>query len=478
MKMPLSSMRRRLSANTTASHILACSAKFGVPVSNARSRNYILRCFANLYVGDGDGDKGADYHEKPGPLAPLETRWRLYQSCTGDGKLKYGVNEPPKYVLLDDRAAYEVFNSDVPGNKRTEWWSHDFASPGFKIRARRPHRGRGAVGDVDAEGDDKYHFGRTGTKNEKYYFTGEKNYNPVIYRSAHSAPSEPTKHNASSTPVSSKSAKPKRLGHNQHTRKDQLVKYGAPHQGTTYRNYRPRINAFLHRDPSPELPFDKAKLYGRAPHHAPPDPILAGKALESVTRHSRETSVGLELEEGEEEGMWMQQDDGRPKKRRKFYPAAPMPGAEIAMQTGKEKEGDEIEDDELFPTRAKSPDIGMEFLRDVSDDEGEHGEEDDVDTPKLVRKKLPQQLSYFDRMAAQQEQADDEEAEIAEEVEGSTTIKQDSGSYASQLERALEEARKTIKKQENDIDELQEELTMARDRITELEEDMAASREV
>lgn len=32
-----------------------------------------------LDLGDGDGDKAVDYFESPGPPAPLEERWRLYQ---------------------------------------------------------------------------------------------------------------------------------------------------------------------------------------------------------------------------------------------------------------------------------------------------------------------------------------------------------------------------------------------------------------
>jgi hypothetical protein len=32
--------------------------------------------------GDGDGDKAADYYDKPGAIAPLEKRWRFYQVCS------------------------------------------------------------------------------------------------------------------------------------------------------------------------------------------------------------------------------------------------------------------------------------------------------------------------------------------------------------------------------------------------------------
>lgn len=94
---------------------------------------------------------------------------------------------PPKWVILDDRAAYEVFTSDIPRANIVKLWSHDFGGAG-KIRARRPHRGRGAIGDPDAAGDDKYHFVKVGTKNDKYFFTGEKDYKPIIYRFTAPAP--------------------------------------------------------------------------------------------------------------------------------------------------------------------------------------------------------------------------------------------------------------------------------------------------
>ena len=153
------------------------------------------------------------------------------------GPIRRDVNEPPKYVVLDDRACYEVQISDMHRKTLAESYTYDFASAG-KIRARRPHRGRGAIGDPDAPGDEKYLFGKTGVKEDRYYFTGEKDYRPIVYRSQGGDLIEPGKTKPSAL------AKPtpfRKLLHNQHTRKELLVKNGAQ----SYSKSRPRAEPGL-----------------------------------------------------------------------------------------------------------------------------------------------------------------------------------------------------------------------------------------
>lgn len=156
-----------------------------------------------------------------------------------------GKNEPPKYVILDDRAAREVLASDFPRTHITRFWPHDFGGNG-SIRARRPHRGRGAIapdGGLEAKGRDRFAFAMIANKKdgERYYFTGEAGYNPVIWSSEDyrlmigvfkpeikKLPTPPPKNQL----------KWNQHGHNQFTPKDQLVKFGAPRKGISYLRYK------------------------------------------------------------------------------------------------------------------------------------------------------------------------------------------------------------------------------------------------
>ena len=161
---------------------------------------------------------------------------------SGTGPVHASKNEPPKYVILDDRAAQEVLASDIPRAHWTKYWSHDFAGKGA-IRARRPNRGGGAIGDLEASGKDRFYHAQIANKKdgERYYFTGEKGYNPSIWSSEDwnlmigvfkpeikKLPSPPKKD----------LLKWNQHGHNQFTPKDQLVKYGAPRKGTSFRRYK------------------------------------------------------------------------------------------------------------------------------------------------------------------------------------------------------------------------------------------------
>ena len=168
--------------------------------------------------------------------------------------MENNVNEPPKYVILDDRSAYECFASKIPRQYLKQYWNHDFGGTGV-VRARRSHRGRGSVGDKDAKGDDKYNFTRLGKGGgDKYHFTGEKEYTPIIYRTSDVklsiAAFKPAKRGLPSAPPK-KELPSNKHGHNQFTPKDQMVKYGAAHKGSSHLRYRPRVNTFLPRDKSP-----------------------------------------------------------------------------------------------------------------------------------------------------------------------------------------------------------------------------------
>ncbi|KAK5130734.1 hypothetical protein LTR08_001721 [Meristemomyces frigidus] len=364
-------------------------------------------------TGDGDGEQGADYYERPGKLPPVEKRWRLYQ--VKGGSMVNKTNTPPKYVILDDRAAYEVYSSNIPRTQTVKFWSHDFGGAG-KLRSRRPHRGRGAVGDPDAEGDEKYHFAKVGVRDERYYFTGEKNYKTIIYRTADEAvetvsESAPSKRKATSPPSDDRDLR--KHGHNQYTPREELVKYGAPTEAKGRGRYRARINPFLRRSPSPDWAKDRSKLYG---------------GFDNLARTGRYGSVGASVEASNEGMTTMTRSNIRP----------------ISL-------GNDTNPNDSPP---------LDDWANVSDSEGTP-RGDAAEKPR--RKKLAQSMSYMERMAAGEAQTD-----TTPRAHGELII--DSGSYASKLERQLVEA-------DEKNGRLMDELGQARERIEQLEGEVAGLRE-
>ncbi|OQO11120.1 hypothetical protein B0A48_05375 [Cryoendolithus antarcticus] len=190
--------------------------------------------------GDPDGVLEMDYFERPPPLPPVSERWRLYQS-TPAKPYKHRISEPPKNVLLDDRALYEVLTSNIPKLVAAREWSHDLSGPG-KLRVRRVHRGRSALPDEIGEIPCIDFGGRVG----KYVFYGEKDYDEVRYHelSPESIPEPPA-------PVRDNTPKNTNKGHNQFTPVDQLVRFGAPSKSETRGKYKQRVNTFLRRSASP-----------------------------------------------------------------------------------------------------------------------------------------------------------------------------------------------------------------------------------
>ncbi|KAF2154035.1 hypothetical protein K461DRAFT_277102 [Myriangium duriaei CBS 260.36] len=87
--------------------------------------------------GDGDGQP------KMGTARDQSTNsWRFFQSPIDDSLKK---NLPPKYVMLDDKAAHEVFQSKFwPRRKRCKYWGLDFVAGSGTLFTGRPNRGRPA----------------------------------------------------------------------------------------------------------------------------------------------------------------------------------------------------------------------------------------------------------------------------------------------------------------------------------------------
>ncbi|KAI7284917.1 hypothetical protein KC345_g2015 [Hortaea werneckii] len=410
--------------------------------------------------GDGDGVADTDYYDKPGQR-PLHQRWRFYQLKTGKGPISFKNNMPPKYVILDDRAAHEVLASDIPRASIVRFWSHDFGGPG-RIRARPPHRGRSAISNPNATGDEKYFSTEVGMRGEKYYFTGEKNYTPIAYQTP---PANETNEPQASkrkavSPPPEEPKDPRKHGHNQYTPKDQLVKYGAPSQAKGRKRYRERINTFLRRSPSPEWAKDRAKLYGgvgaqsRGFTASLEKNARQGQAAQKYdTQSDVTTSVprGLFIEDDEE--MRESEDD--------MTSAAE---ASEAVTSGRQpiEPGNNRTPGAASHTRNPSVDAAVsenDIPTTHQDHERRHG-------------KKRQAKSFLERMAAEEDdENDDEEEETPFQRRCTEPTSLDTGTYASQLEVQLMEANAKVKTLTEDLDQ-------AYDRIDELENEVMRLREM
>ncbi|KAK4542999.1 hypothetical protein LTR36_005997 [Oleoguttula mirabilis] len=418
--------------------------------------------------GDGDGKPGADYYERPGQLPPVSQRWRFYQIKTGDGPMQNKVNMPPKHVILDDRAAYEVLVSDIPKATTVKVWSHDFGGTG-KLRARRPHRGRGAIRDPDAEGDERFQTAQVGVKNDRYYFGGEKDYKPIIYRvpaaepEASTTPVEQSKKRKATSPAPDEPPNLRKHGHNQYTPKEELVRFGAPSQAKGRDRYRARINTFLRRSPTPPFSKDRSKLYGGIGGLAHADATAAGayaaagasRALQDVTG----TAMPEQVNE-REESMWVDQDEDEEEvpavDANESGPCSASSQAAYFKTRPIELADDTSSDASPFArliTEVRTSEPGANDPADTTE----------ADVHKPQRMKLPQPMSFMERMAAPGEGSADTSPNAREKA----TV--DSGSYASQLERELVEANERV-------ESLTRAFGRAQGRIQELEGEVAALR--
>ncbi|KAI7221332.1 hypothetical protein KC333_g1801 [Hortaea werneckii] len=398
--------------------------------------------------GDGDGAADTDYYDKPGQR-PLHQRWRLYQLKTGKGPITFKNNMPPKYVILDDRAAHEVLTSDIPRATIVRFWSHDFGGPG-RIRARRPHRGRSAISDSNATGDERYFSTKVGMRGEKYYFTGEKNFTPIAYQIApREEVIEPqsSKRKAASPPTD-EPKDPRKHGHNQYTPKEQLVKYGAPSQARGRKRYRERINTFLRRSPSPEWAKDRAKLYGGAGARARAfeDNARQAPAAQKYAMQSEVTSSGAQ-------GLFLEDDEE-------------MHDVEDDETSDAEASNAMTWDDQPIEPGNNEASGALSHARDPSVDATVSASETSTTQQDQERRrgKKRQVRSFLERMAAEEDDdVEEEEQEFPRRRAVPTSL--DTGTYASQLEVQLMEANAKVKTLTEDLDQ-------AHDRIEELENEV------
>ncbi|KAI7533581.1 hypothetical protein KC331_g12992 [Hortaea werneckii] len=403
--------------------------------------------------GDGDGAADTDYYDKPGQR-PLHQRWRFYQLKTGKGPIAFKNNMPPKYVILDDRAAHEVLTSDIPRATIVRFWSHDFGGPG-RIRARRPHRGRSAISNPNATGDEKYFSTEVGMRGEKYYFTGEKNFTPIAYQTP---PSEEVLEPQSSkrkaaSPLADEPKDPRKHGHNQYTPKEQLVKYGAPSQAKGRKRYRERINTFLRRSPSPDWAKDRAKLYGggSARARAFEDNARQAPAAQKYDMQSEVTSSGAQ-------GLFLEDDEE-------------MRDVEDDETSDAEASDAMTWDDQPVEPGNNEASGALSHARDPPVDATVSASETSTTQQDQERRrgKKRQPRSFLERMATEgDDDGEEEEQEFPRRRAVPTSL--DTGTYASQLEVQLMEANAKVKT-------LTEDLDRAYDRIEELENEVERLRD-
>jgi hypothetical protein len=216
------------------------------------------------------------------------------------GPFKFRIQEPPSNVILDDRAVHEILQSNIPRAQLPKRWSHDFSGLSA-VRHRRTHRGRPSYKNINAITEvDRYHsFKPSGKTVPPYLFSGEKDFTPVLYSELPEVEETPQ-------PPDSPE-KPKQ--HNQYTAPDQLVRNGAQSASLTKGKYRPRVNTFLRRSPSPPWVKDRKKLFGgvgigrtapTAQRDVPPVPSF------DFSFAAAPAPVGLPQEQ---ESMWVGQDE-------------------------------------------------------------------------------------------------------------------------------------------------------------------------
>ena len=209
------------------------------------------------------------------------------------------------------------------------------------------------------------------------------------------------------------------------------MKYGAAPSGKNHQRYRPRLNAFLRRDPEPELSWDKGRLFGQEPNHPTQDMFMGGVGSQSVTGD-------IELAH-EEEGLWVEQD-GRKDDRRMIMDDFGPVGSEHG---GSKAEHDNDSDMEMpFPRRQSAK------LAGISEAPAEDAE------PSEPRRKKLRQDNFLGNMFADHDPADSVTA-VNAPTTGPMMMHFDSGSYAYQLEQELAEAKQTIQGQETKIAELE-----------------------
>lgn len=214
--------------------------------------------------GDVDGLQNG---EIPHTLNHIE-RFRFFQHDIGP--IVREDNSPPRHVILDDKACYDILQSEAyTARERGKYWIHDFATGG-NVRIGRVNRGRAALASIvdggelinrgDVTGPQEVGWAVMGDKKngKKYYFTGERNgYRGVRFGESEvisSPESESQQEEESAVVEIDDQPEDNGLGKgkaNPFPREELDLLNNPPRR---HRHQRPKLNPFLHATPSPPWP--------------------------------------------------------------------------------------------------------------------------------------------------------------------------------------------------------------------------------
>jgi hypothetical protein len=348
------------------------------------------------------------------------------------GPFKFRIHEPPSNVILDDCAVHEILQSNIPRAQLPKRWSHDFSGLSA-VRHRRTHRGRPAYKNEEASTEvDKYHsFKPSGKTVPPYLFCGEKDFTPVFYSALPEVEETPQ--------IPDSPEKPKQ--HNQYTDPSELVRNGAQSASLTKGKYRPRVNTFLRRSPSPPWVKDRKRLFGgvgigrtapTAQRDAPPVPSF------DFSFAAAPAPVGLPEEQ---ESMWVDEDpdvnmdidDGN----EEFLPSIFDSHAASQAAGGALRDPDSLGEDLTAPQPSRRPAPASHFF---------------------AQPRVPKEMGYIERLAAglTEEEAKAATAEFSDVNYGATGAN-DQGRVAL-LESELQVTRDALSAKDQEIADLKSEL--------------------
>ena len=336
-------------------------------------------------------------------------------------------------MILDDRAAYEILQSNIPRAQLMKRWSHDFSGQA-SVRHRRSHRGRPAYKDEQATSEnDKYHsFKPTAKAAASYFFTGENNYKPVFYHDLPAAPAEtPEPDDEDDSP-----AKPKQ--HNQYTAPHLLVRNGAESASLTKGKYRPRVNTFLRRSPSPPWVKDRKRLFGGVGIGRTGASAPGNAASSSSFGFSFASAAALTGTTAGGESMWVEQDEE----------------SELKVDD---------EDEEVLPSVFDNPSSATEGVAATLGNEGRTQPHSIPNSPLkrqapsgsiTPRKKVPRQMGYIERLAAGILREEEDAVSASPPVATAARTTTSNEDLVAQLENDLDAANAVLNEKNSKIAEL------------------------
>jgi hypothetical protein len=235
--------------------------------------------------------------------------------------------------------------------------------------------------------------------------------------------------------------KPKQ--HNQYTAPNELVRNGAQSASLTKGKYRPRVNTFLRRSPSPPWVKDRKRLFGgvgigrtapTAQRDAPPVPNFGfsfAAAPAPVGMPEEQESMWVEQNEGEDVNMDI--DDGNAE----FLPSIFDSHAAGQSTGGALRDTDSLGEDLLAPQPARRPAAASLFF---------------------AQPRVPKEMGYIERLAAglTEEEAQAATAEYLDMNYGATGANGED--RVAVLESELQVTRDALSAKDQEIADLKSEL--------------------